>query len=681
MSILNRTSRALANLAEDELSVLVMEELGVIPALLKLLIKTSDSDCQVSVLRAVRMVCTTAKRKQAVLDLGAMKTVVDLLKSDKPSVVNCCIRTLAELTKGCSKEIAQQVQEYGGVKIIVDLSNSDNGQVRHSALLMLANLSFHSQVRVCIGSEGGIEALTEQLKREEPGHVTAKVIEGICFCCREAINRRRVCESGTLELLLKILSSGKMTLSLEKKIVNAFTWFYYCEPALETLINADLVPILLRHLNRILSHLPSKNELEDHHDDFSDRLSFTSDISSDSPRAASIKETFFDASAENMDESFLKRLEETAREIHISDSKASGRLTNFKRRMKLKPSPIPTTPPPGLCTVGSGKSVFSFASRQTDTTSLVSVCTSSCCISSLASSGNSTNLLMSSYPSVLSSSQIMSPSQNKSFSSNSTGEQSKDPFIVQIEKENTSIESKYSLMTPGKSAVTKTPNFMTNGSFAQPPSPRTHGGSHHHRSPGYSTLLLLFRISHMADPSSLLVNRPCIQALLHYLHVVDNPGPKCARVLSCLVSNPLCFKALVVNGAVVAFHHELCCMYYENQETAAAVTENTGANQDTRVSDHVLCDSRSSCTNLLDLRHECSTPEQHKASEPDDCQSYHCASSVTQSYCQETGKQLLEVCSSQAETPFGKGVLENLLLKGSNEEFKECVLALPLLCR
>lgn len=676
MSILNRTSRALANLAEDEISVLVMEELGIIPALLKLLIKTSDSDCQVSVLRAVRMVCTTVKRKQAVLDLDAMKTIMDLVKSGKPSVVNCCIRTVAELTKGCSKEIAQQVQEHGGVKIIVDLSNSDHGQVRHSALLTLANLSFHSQVRVCIGSEGGIQALTEQLRREEPGHVTAKVIEGICFCCREAINRRRVCESGALELLLKILSSGKMTLSLEKKIVNAFTWFYYCEPALETLINADLVPILRRHLNRVLSHLPLKNESEEHHDDFSDQLSFSSDISSDSPRAASIKETFFDSSAENMDESFLKRLEETAREIHISDSKASGRLSNFKRRMKLKPSPIPTTPPPGLCTVGSGKSVFSFASRQTDTTSLVSVCTSSCSISSLASSGNSTNLLMSSYPSVCSSSQIITSSQDASFLSNSTGEQSKDPFFVQIEKENTSIESKYSLMMPCKNAVTKTSNFMIDGSFAQPSSPRTHGGIHHHRSPGYSTLLLLCRISHMADPSSLLVNRPCIQTLLHYLHVVDNPSPKCARVLSCLVSNLLCFKALVVNGAVVAFHHELCCMCYENQETAAAVTKNTATNQGTRVSDHELCNSHSSCTNLLDLRHE-----QHKASEPDDSGTHHCASSATQSYCQETGKQLLETCASQAETPFGKGVIDNLLLKGSNEELKECLLALPLLCR
>ena len=49
-SILNRTSRALANLAEDELNLLVMEELGVIPELVKLLVKTSDSDCQESVM-------------------------------------------------------------------------------------------------------------------------------------------------------------------------------------------------------------------------------------------------------------------------------------------------------------------------------------------------------------------------------------------------------------------------------------------------------------------------------------------------------------------------------------------------------------------------------------------------------------------------------------------------------
>ena len=686
ISILNRTSRALANLAEDELSVLVMQELGVIPELVKLLKKTSDSDCQQSVLRALRMVCTTAERKQAVLDLDAIKTIIDLLKSEKTAIVNCCIRTVAELTKSCNREIAQQVQEYGGVKYIVELTSSNCALVRHTALLSLANLAHHAHVRVCIGSEGGIQALTQQLKREEPGHVTVKAVEGLCFCCREAINRRRVRESGALELLLKVLSSGKC-LSLEKRIVTAFTCFCFSEPDLEILINADLVPALISHINRVLSHLPSRSGVEDHDDDFTDQMYFTSDVSSDSPRASTAKDIFFDASREElMDENFLKKLEETARAVYVSDSRASGRLSNFKRRMKLKPSPIPTTPPPGVRTIGSGQSVFSFASRQTDTTSLVSVCTSSCSISSVASSSNSANFSTSSYPSVLSSPQVSTPSNSTSCSDEGTGQPTKDPEVVQIERKSATIESKYSVMSVGKNGqstiTTVNSHFMTNGSLTSPLSPRTQAGIHHHRGPGHNALVLLFRISHMTDPSSLLVNRSCIQALLCYLRIVDNPSPKCARILNCLASNSLCFKALVVNGAVVALHHQLCCMCIENQETAAAASEYTAMDQDSEISAHHLLDSHSPNTIPSISRHQNNAVDRvNEARTINDSGTFHNVSPAIQSYCQENGKQLLEKFSSQAESPFGRGVLENLLLKGSKEELEECVLALPLLCR
>ena len=686
-SILNRTCRALANLAEDELSVLVMEELGIIPELVKLLTKTSDSDCQQSVLRALRMVCTTPERKQAVLDLDAIKTIMDLLKSEKSALVNCCIRTVAELTKSCNREIAQQVQDYGVVKNIVELTNSGCVQVRHSALLSLAHLAYHSHVRVCIGSEGGIQALTQQLKREEPGHVTVKAIEGLCFCCREAVNRARVHESGALELLLKSLSSGKC-LSLEKKIVTALTCFYYSEPALETLLNADLVPALITHLRRVLSHLPARNDGEFHDDDDFDHLSFTSDISTDSPKSTIAKDTFFDTSGDAlMDENFLKKMEETAREVHVSDSKASGRISNFKRRMKLKPSPIPTTPPPGVRTIGDKQSVFSFACRQTNTTSLVSVYTSARGISSLASSSDVAKLLTCSSPVLLSSCQVSTPLDNVCSSDQPTcsGQPSRDEAAC-VERKRETIESKYSttpyVLASKSEQSTCTPvNSPTsvNGSFTSPLSPRTQPGlHHHHRSPGHSALVLLSRVSHMTDPSSLLVNKPCIQVLLDYLCMVDNPSPKCARVLNCLVSNQLCFKALIVNGAVVAVHHQLCCMSSESQEIAATVNEHKAKEQEQTNS--YSSDDQHYVSPFSDKR----TPpgeQERKTGINNDDGMIHAMSSATQSYCQETGKHMLEELSSQAQTPFGKGILENILLKGSKKEREECVLALPLLCR
>ncbi|XP_022787570.1 armadillo repeat-containing protein 5-like [Stylophora pistillata] len=669
-SILNRTSRAVANLAADELSVQVMEELGVIHELVKCFTKTSDSDCQQSVLRALRMVCTNSERKKAIVDLDAIKTIMEVLQSDKPSLVNCCIKTVAELTKECSKEFAQQVQDCGSVKYIVKLTSSDLLQVRNSATLSLANLAHHAHVRVCIGSEGGIEALTEQLKKDELGHVTVKAIEGLCYCCREGINRLRVRDSSALELLLKILLSGKW-LSLEKKIVAAFAQFCHSEVDLEILLNGDLVPGLMNHLNRIIHQVQSKNDHDDDHDDgLTDHQSFSADFYTDySMRTTSVKSVFSDVSAEALkDETFLKKLEETAREV--TDTKVTGQLSKFKRRLKLKPSPIPTTPPPGVCTIG--QSVFSFASRQTDTTTLVSVCTSSRSVSSLASSWSDFATLRSaSCPRVLPSHQDFSKTQRECDLHEPTAALTcDDPTSMCIENQTQVMLGSPVGLHPASGSVQGEP---VKKSPVSPLSPKVQSGLHHNRSLGQSALTLLLRIAHMTNPSIHLVNKDCIGVLLDYLCLVNNPNPKCARILNLLAANPLCFRDLIVHGAVVAIHHQLCFRNCEYQESTGPLKP---------------CDPDLNAYSFEEQR--LPTPFNSQSSEdsvfkPKDKISpnakYQSMSSATQSHCQETGNHLLKILSNQAQTPCGKGEIEHILLTGSKEECEDCVLALPLLCR
>ena len=681
---MNRTARALANLAENDLNTVVMEELGVIPELVKLLITTSDTNCHQSVLRALRGICTTPKRKSTVVDLDGFKTIVELLKTDKS---NCCVRTVAEFTKSCSKEIAQQAQEYGGIKAIVTLANSDNPQLRNPALLSLANLAYHSHVRVCIGSEGGIQALSSQVRRGDPVHVTTKAIEGICFCCREAINRARVHECGALELLLKTFISGK-PLHLEKKIVTAFTCFYYSDPSLEILVNGGLVPALVNHLGKIVSQASLLEEVDD---DLSDQLSFSSDFSLDSPRAGTVKSSPFelkDANGEDIpEEKLFQKLEDTARKV--SDTQASGRLTNFKKRMKLKPSPILTSPPPGVLTIGLSQSVFSMAGSETDTTSLVSVCTPSCSISTLASSRSCNNIATPSFscslPSSLSSSSPPSSSSSSSsqycalgMSSNSQNADQnglKGISAMMVKDKVSHFPATDHKTQPGNcekgNPMILTPiSTETSKSFqlSSPLSPKVGEEVQQHHSTGYSVLLLLSRISQMTDPSSLLVTKPCIQALLNYIAKVHNASPKCARLLNRLAANLCCFKALIVNGAVVAFHHQLSSGYREPERHSAT----QGTVQESP--DWGLLSERSREKRKEDISFNSADEGRNN---------FFCNQMLlpTENCWQELGKQLLDTLSSQAQTPFGKGVLENLLLKGCQEERQQCALALPILCR
>lgn len=696
--MLNRTARALANLAEDELSVQVIEECGIISKLVKLLTETSDINCQQSTLRALRMVCTTVERKQAILELDAVKTIADFLKSETPAMVNCCMKAIAELAKGCSKEMAQQFQEQGVITNIVELAckrDKVSVQVRHWAVLSLSSLACHANVRGIIGKEGGIEVLRQHMNCNESANVAAKAIEGLCFCCREGVNRYKVFTSGALELLLQMLSKG-LSWSLKKKIVSAFTCFCHYNKALDTLLNAGLVPILITHLNEVISHLPNRNEGEDLDTfDFSDQLCFSSDFPSDSPRSSKDENVFLDSSNEAlMDNTFWEKMEETAKEVHVMDAEVTGKHSNFKRRMKLKPSPIHTTAPSGICTFGSGQSVFSFACGQMDTTTLVSVCTSSRSISSVASSngcddslnpgGGSCNLR------VLTSSRMSSSLNSPRLSRE---ENQKQPNGDRGETRSFSVNKPGSLLMPSvlKSGEQSRPvtmastntKTMANSSPALPSSPKISPAMHHHRSPGHSVLVLLFRISFDEQRCSLLANKPCIQALLDHLCLVDNP--KCARILGSVVSQPLCFRGLVMSGAVTAIHHQLCCLSAGDSDDVPTTERPCNKDKHADGSSPGSCPVESeTCKAISNDASSGSSIHERDTSirTSTEGELFHHMSSGRQNYCQQTGRHLLEKLSRQAQvSPFSNGELENLLLRGSQEEVNECLLALPLLCR
>ena len=794
-SIINRTARALANLAEDEVNSLVMDRLGIVTELAKALLEVSDSDCQQTLVRALRIICTTSSRKQTVLDLDCFKVIVELLKSEKTAVANSCIRTVAEFTKNCSKELAQQVQEYDGIKAIVKLTCSDRSVVRHAAVISLAHLAVHSHVRVCIGAEGGIQALCCQVKTNEPAHVTSKAIEGLCYCCREAINRNRVRECGALTLLLKLLSSGAYP-QLHKKIVSAFTWFSYNEPCLEIMLNGGLVPALVSYLSKVIS---DESGCEEHEDDFCDQvnMSYTSDFSSPSASpltslgGSSMLSDFKDAmTGEGSSNETLEKLEDLAREVKDANETPS-RISNFKRKLKLKAASLSTgVTSPNSKTIGHCQSAFSFSDRYSskETQAVVSALDVTPLINASEVRDNSNHSVTQDLdsdqqshvpvPSTVSfpacSTPLPGPTleaiATESTSSNSTG--SNLPVDGCTFEQPESVFSKVEVPENAKSS----PSVVSNSDFVLYP------WFCHRRSRGHCALLLLSRISQMADPSAVLVTRPCIQVLLDYLSLVPERSPKCARLLNRLTTNPCCFEALVVKGIASWIHIQLCCGYRKKQPVAASdqqgsqtQEENSAAGSTTIVQeDHSVVgssgqvqqeefagdsssqwqeekpvvspstqaqekefvdgsstqaqgekfavDSHSQdqennvAVRLSSQAQERSfaigsssqaQEENPKVGPSIQVQQSICAvdaavqvdranvvennkdSDMVQpefppsalTYCHVFGNQLLENLSNQAQTPFGKGILSHLLLRGTQEERQSCLLTLPHVCR
>lgn len=714
-SILNRTARALANLGEDNDNAMIIEELGAIEELAKLLIETTDPDCQQSVLRGVKVLCTTPSRKKIVVEQGCLKTVIELLKSDNSVLQSGSIKTLGELTKNCSKELAMQLQELEGIKEMIKLTRSDKHSVCSAAVISVVNLCVHAYVRVSIGSEGGINMLYQQAKSNPSGHLSLKALEGLCYCCREAVNRNRVYECGGIELLLKHFTETKHH-SLQRKIITAFNCFYYNEKCLEFLLNGGIVSALLSYLTQVIQTCHIVDHCNDEHDNY-DHESFTSDFSSPSSSPRHMTPVSTDGSNISLNETFLKEAANLA--IQVRDAKESNRMLTFKRkRCRLSSSPSQSAKP-----IDQSSALFSFSSLDctTETTSMVRTCT----LSSMTSTSPFTAI--NSHPRTV----VCSTSSPRHETVSTSPEEFLTSLVLgktlpDIKSPKLSPDSQNSLVfdtvgSPETCAISSPekglPKVMTPTPFASPSSKSCPALSQiqsplkdnaltvsHHAAhgPGHSALVLLSRFSQMVDKKGLyyLLTKPCMKVLLDYLSFIDNPSPKCARLLHNLTLDPQCFESLVSMGVACEIHRQLCKGWIQscndNKKASSASLQQTENCADS-------CDEKTSSTNLK-VQENCidSSDIDKTFSMKDDITGGHglsehgvhlsCSSGnlelsteqipeSSKLRCKSVGSKLIDNLACQSQTPYGKGVLMHLLSKGSGDEWTESLITLPFICR
>ncbi|XP_026539301.1 armadillo repeat-containing protein 5 [Notechis scutatus] len=252
-SILNRTARALGNLAIDSENCQAIHEAGAVPQLIQVLTRSQDSECLQSVIRAIRYLADTPAHRLALTQQGAVRPIVERLASsleDGPLIV-AAVRTLLELSKGCSHDCAEQLSLGGGIAPLVALASHEKQVVQESAVAVLANLCLQGMLRPAIGNAGGVELLVGEIQRRRgtgaPGPSLHPLVKALCLLCCEAVNRSRVRETGGLELLLSLLRD-RCHSYLHARVVVAFVAFFYDEKALEMLQAGGLVPLLVGRL-------------------------------------------------------------------------------------------------------------------------------------------------------------------------------------------------------------------------------------------------------------------------------------------------------------------------------------------------------------------------------------------------------------------------------------------------
>ncbi|XP_065450294.1 armadillo repeat-containing protein 5 isoform X2 [Chrysemys picta bellii] len=252
-SIHNRTARALGNLAIDVENLQAIHDAGAVAPLVQVLASSQDSECLQSIIRALRNLGATPAHRLALAQQGAVRVISERLAAspDDPALAAAAARALLELTKGCSRDCAEQLSLGGGVAPLVALAGHSKRAVREAAVSALSNLCLQGMLRPAVGNAGGVAVLVGEIQRRRgagaAGAILQPLVRALCLLCREAMNRSRVREAGGLELLLALLQDGRQR-GCHARVVVAFVAFFYDQEALEVLQAGGLVALLVERL-------------------------------------------------------------------------------------------------------------------------------------------------------------------------------------------------------------------------------------------------------------------------------------------------------------------------------------------------------------------------------------------------------------------------------------------------
>uniref|UniRef100_A0A3B4GBK6 Armadillo repeat containing 5 n=1 Tax=Pundamilia nyererei TaxID=303518 RepID=A0A3B4GBK6_9CICH len=241
---INIVARALGNLAMDPESSALIHSAGMSDLLLYACPKL---ECAQSATRALLYLCDTPSNRLSLLTQGTLSALTPLIAPEYPQGLRrAALRTLHELTRGCGVECAREVSRSGVLAQLGVMVTGESGKpFEELALKTLANMCSQGCLRPLVGSLGVIQKFTEEVKRDPLK--SGVFLKALCLCCKEAVNRAKVKESGGLEVLIGFLSAHQSH-PLSRLALMACVDFVFDESAMEQLQELGLVPLLVARL-------------------------------------------------------------------------------------------------------------------------------------------------------------------------------------------------------------------------------------------------------------------------------------------------------------------------------------------------------------------------------------------------------------------------------------------------
>ncbi|XP_071182918.1 armadillo repeat-containing protein 5 isoform X1 [Salvelinus alpinus] len=680
-TIQNRAARALGNLAMDPESSTLIHSAGGVPLLLlcvslasapsppsddPLEAPSSKLECAQSAARALLYLADTPSNRLLLLTQGTLTALAPLIAPEYPlGLRRAALRTLHELTRSCGVECAREVSRSG---VLAQLGVMTSGEaakpLEELALKTLANMCTQGCLRPLVGSLGVVQKFTEEVKKD--GLKSGVFLKALCLCCKEAVNRAKVKESGGLEVLIGFLGFHRSH-PLDRLVILACVDFVYDEAALEQLQELGIVPLLVARLVELAKgEEPSAGKMD---------VSLTSTMFASELLSTSCFDSFDFPPPEG------NRKEEMGKE-HVLGSSSFLSLRSWLVSEGLISSEGDLLDSPGGTEGDWGSLHIPSSSPQTSSTDCHSPLK---CLSPTRSLPSSTPLSApKSRSQSTPSTSTSSPAQVHMSSPSKTADLSPCvplPCSTSNPQAQPGSSTSNPRAQPGSStstpraqpcSSTSTPQAQPGSSISSLPSPTippltsvspskfsspprkrprvpsttrssvvpldtpptvSRPQAYHHPyhpepwAPESPILLLLSRFSHATDPSAALVNSGIISGLLFYLSQHQDPSGRCFRMLCRLSCNPNCLQALVRTGSVALIRHHLV------QRGSDPESWGAGERQTDRVKAKV----------------------------------------------KQLGLALLSNLRVQCESGFGSGVLSHVMLSGSESDKLNCALSLPLI--
>ena len=196
----------------------------------------------------------------------------------------------------------------------------------------------------------------------------------------------------------------------------------------------------------------------------------------------------------------------------------------------------------------------------------------------------------------------------------------------------------------------------------------------HRRQTEYCLILLIKKISCDADPTEHLIRLSVLGTLMDYVRFASKPFSKCGRILVRLSKNTECFEAIVLElvPQLISDRLTMC-----NDSQSAPKQAKTNAPASTKPHPDVIHRSMSACT----LKETTKAVKFHQEVEKQKQDGMTKSTSDNSSEVEQLKSALFSNLAFMAETPFGQGVVEHLLLTGTPSERIRTAVALSLICR